>query len=169
MRVTIISETVQEFDGTRYYRCGRYFQRRGVRLHRVVWEFHNGEIPDGFHVHHVDNDTANNQSENLECIPAVSHLAGRHGEESGIRGRRSIKRANTVASAWHGSAAGKQWHSEHFDKHIRPVMEARIPAVCEECGKEYLVSAAKQKQGRFCHPNCRARALRKRRRSQRGD
>ena len=53
MDVQVISSTVQRFNGVSYYLCGKYFQRRGVRLHRMVWEYHNGKIPQGYHVHHV--------------------------------------------------------------------------------------------------------------------
>lgn len=168
MRPVVISQTIQEFDGVRYYLCGKYFQRKGKRLHIAVWVYHHGPVPVGKHVHHANNDRSNNDPGNLECLSILEHLGGRHGEESGTRGRKSIKRAGAAAAIWHGTAEGRQWHSEHFEKHIRPEMERRIPAVCHECGSEYLVSAAKKLQGKFCGQNCRARALRRRRRSGKG-
>ena len=163
MRPKVISATIQEFEGTRYYLCGRYFQRKGVRLHRVVWEYSNGPIPDGFHVHHMDNDRANNAPNNLECIPLVEHLGERHGEESTARAMANLPKALLAAAKWHGSVEGKKWHSRHYAERIRPVMEKRVPATCHQCGGRYLVSAAKIKQGKFCGNNCKARALRKRR------
>lgn len=36
-----------------------------VGVHRVVWEMHNGPIPDGYVVDHIDRDTLNNKIENL--------------------------------------------------------------------------------------------------------
>lgn len=54
MEVQRISTTAQRFDGVTYYLCGEYFQRKGRRLHRAVWEHHNGKIPNGYHVHHKD-------------------------------------------------------------------------------------------------------------------
>lgn len=167
MQPVVISETIQEFAGTRFYRCGTYFQRRGVRLHRVVWTTANGPVPDGHHVHHIDGNPANNALSNLQCIRAEDHLAGEHGPASGWRGKKSIAKAIRAAASWHGSAAGKKWHAEHFEKHIRAVMEKRVPAVCVECGADYLVSAAKVAQGKFCSGACKARALRKRRRAER--
>lgn len=164
MRPVVISETIQEFDGKRYYKCGRYFQRDGVRLHRVVWEHAFGPIPKGAHIHHKDNDTHNNGSDNLECLEAVVHLRDRHGEESGQRARRFLAKARLAAAKWHGSEAGKKWHAEHFERDIRPLMEKREPATCHECGGGYMVVVAKRKQGKFCSNACRARALRRRRR-----
>ena len=66
MKVNIISETKQEFNGVVYYKCGEYYQRKGIRLHREVWKYHNGEIPKGYHVHHIDSNKNNNSIDNLE-------------------------------------------------------------------------------------------------------
>src|SRR3990167_129843 len=38
-------------------------------LHVSVWEFHNKkEVPKGFHVHHKDSNTFNNDISKLECL-----------------------------------------------------------------------------------------------------
>ena len=68
MEVQRISTTAQRFDGVTYYLCGEYFQRKGRRLHRAVWEHHNGKIPNGYHVHHKDGDRNNNDISNLELL-----------------------------------------------------------------------------------------------------
>lgn len=167
MRPTVISPTIQEFDGTRYYLCGKYFQRKGIRLHIKVWEYHSGSVPVGCHVHHKDENRSHNDFDNLECLTIQAHLGCRHGEASALRGKRSIAKAIAAAGAWHRTDEGRAWHSTHFKQNILPTMERRIPAVCEECGNDYLVSAARVEQGKFCGPNCRARALRKRRKRER--
>jgi len=41
--------------------------------HRLVWEGLFGKIPDGYDVHHVDEDTFNNTIENLECMLHSEH------------------------------------------------------------------------------------------------
>ena len=65
MQVEVLSETRQRFLGQTYYLCGKYFQRKGVRLHREVWREAHGDIPEGYEVHHIDANRANNQLENL--------------------------------------------------------------------------------------------------------
>ena len=73
MTVQKISETIQKFDGVSYYRCGPYFQRKGKRLHRVVWEKHNGPIPEDCDVHHINGDRTDNDIENLQLLPQSEH------------------------------------------------------------------------------------------------
>lgn len=51
-----------------YYRSGRW-----VLLHREVWRFYNGEIPEGYHIHHKDEDKSNNKLDNLELVTPKEH------------------------------------------------------------------------------------------------
>lgn len=37
--------------------------------HRVIWEMHNGKIPDGMEIDHIDGNGLNNRIENLRCVP----------------------------------------------------------------------------------------------------
>lgn len=41
---------------------------------RKVWERNVGPIPEGYHIHHKDNDFTNNALENLECLSAAEHM-----------------------------------------------------------------------------------------------
>ncbi len=158
----VISSTIQEFNGVRYYLCGRYFQKQGKRLHRMVWTYNHGRIPAGYDIHHRDGDPKNNDPENLECIPEREHHSDRHGKEAAERAQPFTPEARLAAAAWHASPEGRAWHAEHFERNIRPVMQERIPAVCQECGEDYLVSLAKLKQSKFCGAVCRARDFRRR-------
>ena len=44
-----------------------------VSLHRYVWEKERGTIPEGYDVHHLNGDRADNRIENLECLPKAEH------------------------------------------------------------------------------------------------
>lgn len=38
-------------------------------LHRVIWEYYKGPIPNDCIIHHIDGDFKNNDISNLECMP----------------------------------------------------------------------------------------------------
>lgn len=140
----------QHFNGEAFWLCGKYYQRRGRRLHRVVWEFHNGPVPAGFHVHHKDGDRANNDISNLELLPASEHL--RHHQstpEAREYQKMHIERIRPAAAEWHGSDKGRDWHSERGK--LNGKLPPRFPFVCEECGKQGL---AKVRTKRMCGQAC---------------
>ena len=134
MRVTIVSDTIQEFGGERFYLCGKYFQHKGKRLHVAVWRHHKGAIPNGCHVHHVDGNRANNQIENLELLESFMHLS-QHASEREEYNQRHIKDMRELASEWHGSDAGRAWHSEHAKESWENKRYNKY--TCSECGKEF--------------------------------
>lgn len=161
--VTVISNTIQEFMGERFYLCGSYYQHNGLRLHRHVWETYNGPIPEGYHVHHIDENRANNEIDNLALMPGVEHLKKHMSEPERIeKSRQNIAKAMESARAWHGSKDGYAFHSqlakEYWDKMIPETY------VCTQCGKEYESRAVHRKGNHFCCNNCKAKYGREKRR-----
>jgi len=41
--------------------------------HSIVWEQHNGKIPLGMQIHHIDHDKTNNSIENLQLVTPLEH------------------------------------------------------------------------------------------------
>lgn len=157
MKVQIVSNTVQKFNGESYYFCGNYFQRKGRRLHREVWKHHNGEIPKGYHVHHIDGDRTNNQIENLKLMLAKDHMSKHNNTpERKEFSRKAIENARTYASKWHGSSEGIDYHSKLGKENWKK--RKMNTYVCTECGKTFQTKHVYgEDQNRFCHQNCRAR------------
>lgn len=61
-----------------YQRKDGYYQvssgiHQGKLLHRLIYEETFGPIPEGFHIHHLDNDKNNNALENLVLISKSNH------------------------------------------------------------------------------------------------
>ena len=162
MEVQVISNTVQKFDGESFYLCGFYYQHKGKRLHRAVWEYHNGDIPKGYHVHHKDGDRSNNDISNLVLMQSSAHLSEHMSkEERKAKSREDIKAAIAEAPKWHRSKEGKEWHS----KHGKAAWETRSiqTYTCTYCGKEYQTKCIYPKgSNHFCHNNCRAAFRRQR-------
>lgn len=162
MEVQKISRTAQKFNGVTYYLCGAYFQRKGKRLHRAVWEYHNGEIPKGYHVHHKDGDTGNNEIENLTLMEGYKHLS----EHMSTPERRAesaacIGAAREAARVWHGSEEGAAFHArlgrENWEKRKLQTYS------CSYCGEVFQTKFVYPKDtNHFCHPNCRASYRRRR-------
>lgn len=48
-------------------------KKERVLMHRYVWQKNNGKIPDGFDIHHLDEDKNNNSIKNLECLSKAEH------------------------------------------------------------------------------------------------
>ena len=149
MQVNIISDTIQEFDGVRYYRCGPYFQRKGVRLHRTVWERVNGrKVPDGFEVHHADEDRANNQPGNLELLDSPRHRK-LHSDGRGIPVRIQ-EMGREAAKDWHASPEGRTWHKSNYENNARTALAVRVMHSCGCCGKPF----EGPKHAKFCSQSC---------------
>lgn len=45
----------------------------GEMAHRRVWRKHNGPVPVGFFIHHIDGNKQNNDIANLELVTALVH------------------------------------------------------------------------------------------------
>lgn len=165
MNPTVISETKQVFDGVAYYLCGKYFQRDGVRLHRVVWERHNGRpVPDGFHVHHRDEDRSNNAADNLELLEGAEHLALHAADptppQRAARARNArdfATPANRLIPAEKRAAAAKAGWLQ-----VKPET-----VICKECGNPF--QTRRPAVARLCTPACHQRDLRKRRKAAKGN
>jgi len=105
----------------RYFKPGGGDIKRGVEsLHREVWKAHNGPIPAGYHVHHVNGDPADNATGNL-CLRGPDEHAGEHAAGRRVYGRSEVQRDHLArirdkAAAWHRSPEGRAWHREHARK-----------------------------------------------------
>lgn len=144
MEVEVLSEKQQRFNGEVYYRCGHYFQRKGKRLHLAVWRYHNGEIPRGACIHHIDGDRSNNDIGNLQLMPTISSHGKLHGEN--WHGRDFPQIACDLAKEWHRSPAGREWHRHHYEA-VKQRLHQTFDAVCLVCGKHFTSGRAGAK---FC-------------------
>lgn len=134
---------------------------RRERLHCYVWRFYNGDIPNGYHVHHVDENKKHNDIENLRCVPGTLHVK-HHSCERAVKDYDSIcknliENAVPKASEWHRSAEGRSWHSEHAIETTRKMKEKEF--VCQFCGKPFFRKPLGT--NRFCSNNCKTAARRK--------
>lgn len=67
----------QYYDGKKFTlrNTGYYSLTTNDRMlmHRYIWEKEIGKIPDGWDIHHINEDKADNRIENFECLPKAEH------------------------------------------------------------------------------------------------
>ena len=163
MEVIIISDTKQQFNGKNYWKdkSSGYYRNAQVKphsLHRKVWIYHNGEIPKGLVIDHIDRNKDNNEIENLRLATYSENI--RNIDDEVLEKKRAhINNIRELAKEWHKSEEGRKWHSEMAKK----IYEKRQPRVlvCAHCGKEFTTTQYSKKT-RFCGQNCRMKARRRR-------
>jgi len=66
---------------TNGYRQFKTFENGGVTtpyyVHRFVWEYFNGEIPQGLEINHINEDKSDNRLENLELVTKKQNIRKR--------------------------------------------------------------------------------------------
>lgn len=154
-----IQETI-EFNGvlyrlmgTRKYYLSQSRSNRGRKnpkgLHVAIWEFHHkAQVPSGWHVHHKDGNTFNNDISNLECIPSKQHY--KIPKQIDIEAvKRNLARIRPLTRRWHRSPEGRLWHSQNSRKQW--ANPSKFNCVCIQCGDAFqsVHSGAK-----FCSDAC---------------
>lgn len=155
-----------ECDGFRFYEDKRGYWIGHVggkrkRLHIYVWEKHNGEIPNGYHIHHIDHDSNNNEIENLVIMQKSEHLS-LHGqiESHKAQARKLLaKHARPEAIKYHKSEKGREWARENYKTSLGLLHQQRIQKVCQVCGKSFKCDACKTNT-KYCSNACKSKARR---------
>ncbi|WP_342045930.1 HNH endonuclease signature motif containing protein [Bacillus sp. OTU530] len=140
-------------DKTGYYLNSTHRKR----LHRYVWECHHGEIPKGYHIHHIDHDKSNNDISNLKLVESKAHVT-MHSAERGLTHYEYLvknleENARPKASEWHGSEEGHEWHKEQY-KYLSDWQNKKVEHKCEQCGEGFL--SHDRSRIKFCSNNCKS-------------
>ena len=158
-------ESIEYRDGYAYYdghkfrkdiRSGYYLSTAKIdgnrkRLHVYVWEKFNGPVPQGYNIHHFDENKNDNQIDNLMCMTKSEHHTwhAKHDRAKMIdKWRKNLDKARIEASKWHKTPEGREVMSESH-KGISP--KKRYVKKCKNCGKSYRAAFNRSK---FCSPKC---------------
>ena len=161
IKINANGKPYQTFNGRKFtlHNGKRYFTNGPMHMHWYVWEHFNVKREKGYHIHHKDGNSWNNQIDNLEQVKVCNHLS----EHSKNRIKSNPEKFKEFyskgiesAKEWHRSEEGREWHrakaiAQQFGKPLS------IESKCKHCGIDYI---AKTKHSKFCHPNCKAKALR---------
>lgn len=144
-------------EATGYYLCSTG-DSTGVRkrMHVYVWEYYNGSVPIGYHIHHIDEDKSNNDISNLELRLKSEHLSFHAKEKAKNEYDKLIQnlkeKARPKASEWHRSKDGREWHKKHYED-TKDKLHIFQKYICEQCGKEFTSTRV---GSRFCSNNCKS-------------
>ena len=144
------------FNGVKYSLVsrGRYYlsqsnsnagRKNPKGLHVAVWEYFSGKkVPAGYEVHHKDGNTFNNDFSNLECLPIREHRKTANLKTEKVR--KHLDEIRHLASAWHKSEEGREWHRNHARKEKTPK-----ECTCINCGAKFL---SKRVDAKYCSRKC---------------
>lgn len=154
-----MAEKFQYFNGVKFTRdedTGYYLNSTlRIRMHRYVWEFYNGPIPTGHDIHHIDHDKGNNSIDNLEMLTISEHRAMHAYETVHVDEERTREHLNGIrplASAWHASENGIEWHKAHYSM-MADKLHAPKEYSCLQCGKKFVST---QTESKFCSNACKS-------------
>ncbi len=151
-----------------YYLSAKPINGKRIRLHRYLYIYYNGEIPEGYEVHHLDGDRSNNDIANLTIWPGIKHKLF-HFKQAALN---PVNRAKWPEVRQKGS-----------DAHKRPEMRLKQSVrskeqwvdrkkadpksyVCKVCGDEFVSYHTSEPM--FCSKKCKARDFRRRFREEHG-
>jgi TPP-dependent indolepyruvate ferredoxin oxidoreductase alpha subunit len=157
-------QEVVEFNGVKYKLMGtrKYYlsqstkpkERKGAKgLHVAIWEFHNKQtVPKGYHVHHKDGNTFNNDISNLQCLSRAEH--DKIPKKINLtKVCEHLANIRPLTKAWHSTEKGKEFHKRISKMAYKN--RTRVPFICKECSKEHKTYYPKT--AKFCSDLCRGR------------
>jgi len=150
---------------TGYYLSAKsIYNNKRIMLHRYVWIKFNGEIPDGYSVHHVDENKENNDISNFKLMSNSKHAVLHSNEKvennyEEIR-ERFLNSTQEKAKEWHKSKEGHEWHKAHVEGSLSKVWEKTETCICTVCGKEYKTTKDFKDKSKYCSKKCQSKARR---------
>lgn len=146
--VEVVDETHQKFLGFVYRAEPKGHFVRSQFIHRDVWQYCNGEIPNGdYEIHHVDGNKANNDISNLQLLTRVEH-----GKLHTQHLRNPDKKCPTCGKTFHPRSSKQKYCSISCCKGYRT--KQNYDRICPCCGKAFK---ARHKYNVYCSVSCAAK------------
>lgn len=152
----VMLDGIRFYPSSQGYWVGSVAPKKIKRMHIYVWEKHNGPVPKGYLVHHIDGNKGNNSIENLRLVTRGEH-ASIHSPDFADENRSLLAaHARPAAIEWHKSESGRAWHKEQYAKTIGDKWDDTVTKNCEVCGKPFQCPSLVAYKSRFCSNNCKS-------------
>ena len=149
--IETVNDTKKIFNDFNFYKNKKGRYTCTITLHRFIWQFYNGKIPDGYDIHHSDFNKENNDISNLELITKEEHKK--------IHSLHKIPKTSEKKIKFICKVCGKDYESVNRGnnnycspkcKKIAEKIRTAETKICEICGKEFSTSD----NARFCSKKC---------------
>lgn len=147
-----IDDKRQRFNGVIYRKnkYGHFVSSYGI--HRAVWIYYHGDIPDSYHIHHINGNKADNTFENLQCLTKAEHQAIHASSIENKLPRKSTLVCKNCGNEYIGYYSGNNaFCSEECRKNFYSK-----DTVCIICGKTFKT----RYHAKFCSAECMGKARR---------
>lgn len=144
--VEVIDDKHQRFNGETYLLDRTGHHRRLNYLHRIIWNYCYGEIPEGYEIHHADLEKSNNDISNLQIMTGHEHK------------KLHRKYAAKVTCPVCGKIFANRSHGSKFCSRQCAGKARQMPTVekiCLACGKAFTTNRVEVK---YCSFDCYAEA-----------
>ncbi len=104
---------------------------RKLKVHRLVWIFHHGEIKDGMEIDHINHDGTDNRIENLRVVNSTDNKRNKTKQRNNTSGKNGVYWVKKV-NKWRAIIyiCGKGKHLGYF-KDLDSAAKARLKAEIE--------------------------------------
>lgn len=104
---------------------------RKLKVHRLVWIFHHGEIKDGMEIDHINHDGTDNRIKNLRVVNSTENKRNKTKQRNNTSGKNGVywvKKVNKWRAIIH--ICGKSKHLGYFED-LESAAKARLQAEIE--------------------------------------
>ena len=121
-----------------------------VSIYRFIWTYFNGEIPEGYEIHHRDLNPDNNDIANLQLLTVAEHrrLHNPGKEENYLK--KNAKHYCAVCGKEIEHRRGQSVYCSAKCRRTAERIRATKTKTCEVCGKEFSTTS----DARFCSQKC---------------
>ncbi len=151
--IETVNNSQKKCHGFTFYKNNHGRWVGSISLHRFIWTYFNGEIPDGYEIHHCDFDKENNDISNLILLTEVEHRK----IHANIKRNRTLPKNAAFVCATCGKEfrAVNRGNNTYCSKKCRKKAnhdKDKIKKSCFVCGKIFW--SDKRKNAKFCSKKC---------------
>jgi len=152
-QVEIIDDIHQKFDGIIYTIRDSSHYTKQLPMHRIIFAYYRGEIPEGYDIHHIDGDKSNNDISNLQCLTRSEHRA-HHNKNSPCQQFICKQCGKTIFYTRGGRKdfCSTKCHSDWYRDNAHLLEERE----CDFCGKNFTAFPWQKRQ--YCSQTCAKKA-----------